>query len=45
MENQPVVLQEVQDMLDGKIEHPKPAVTGNQRLIEEMKKQSGGTNA
>jgi hypothetical protein len=45
MADQPLVPQELQDILDGKGEQRKPPVTGNQRLIEEMKKQNKGTNA
>jgi hypothetical protein len=39
MVDQPLVPQEVQDMLDGKGEQPKPPVTGNQRLYKEMQKK------
>lgn len=45
MVDQPLVPQDIYDMTDGKIDHPKPPVTGNQRIIEEMKKQAGGPNA
>ena len=45
MADQPLVPQELQDILDGKGEQPKPPITGNQRLIEEMKKHNGVSNA
>jgi len=38
MTDQPIVPQKVIDMLDGKSEQPKPQITGNQRLNQEMQK-------
>lgn len=45
MSDQALVPQEIQDVLDGKVEQAKPPATSNQRLIEEMQKQAGGGNA
>lgn len=45
MSDQALVPQEIQDVLDGKVEPVKPPVTGNQRLNEEVQKQAGGSNA
>lgn len=47
MSDQPIVPQEIQDVLDGKVKSQTPPVTGNQRLLEEMNKQTqtGGSNA
>jgi hypothetical protein len=39
MADQPLVPQEIQDQIDGKLPLPQPPVTGNKRLIDEMKKQ------
>jgi hypothetical protein len=38
MSDQPLVPQELQDILDGKSKQPKPPVTGNQRLNQELQK-------
>lgn len=47
MSDQPLVPQEIQDALDGKGETKMPPITGNQRILEEMKKQTqtGGQDA
>lgn len=38
MADQPLVPKEIQDMIDGKVDQQSPPVTGNQRILEEMKK-------
>jgi hypothetical protein len=38
MSDQPIVPQEIQDALDGKVEAQTPPVTGNQRILKEMQK-------
>lgn len=47
MSDQPLVPQEIQNAIDGKVEHQTPPITGNQRILEEMKKQTqtGGQDA
>ena len=39
MEEYPIVTQEIQDMLDGKLPEEKAPISGNMRIIEEMEKQ------
>lgn len=45
MADQALVPKEIQDVLDGKAAQAKPPITSNQRLIEEMQKQAGVSNA
>ena len=45
MADQPLVPQEVQDMIDGKVEQLQPPVTGNKRIFEKLEKQEGDANA
>lgn len=38
MEENPIVAQEIQDIIDGKTKPLPPPITGNGRIIEEMQK-------
>lgn len=40
MENQPLVPQEILDVLDGKVEPQKAFITGNKRINEEMQNRN-----
>jgi hypothetical protein len=41
MAEQPLVPQEIQDQIDGKLPEAKPPITGNQRILDDLKNQKG----